>query len=112
MSRPCQPSWSPAAAGERFLAVAGHGVRVVGIARILRDRLGERAVKAPTRELPVRATRALATVNPELRLPRRQLGRDLDATGATAERVLGRRARPLEDTIADTAVSPLAYGIG
>ncbi|MEU6848989.1 NAD-dependent epimerase/dehydratase family protein [Actinacidiphila alni] len=102
----------PAAAGERFLAVAGHSVRVVEIARILRDRLGERAAKAPTRELPVWATRALAAVNPELRLLRHQLGRDLDATSAKAERVLGWRARPLEDTIADTAESLLAYGIG
>ncbi|MFF3986461.1 SDR family oxidoreductase [Streptomyces sp. NPDC001797] len=102
----------PAAAGERFLAVAGHSLRVVEIARILRDRLGERAAKAPTRELPVRLTRALGVVNPELRLLRHQLGRDLDATSAKAERLLGWRPRPIEDTIAETAESLLAHGIG
>jgi nucleoside-diphosphate-sugar epimerase len=101
----------PAAAGERFLAVAGHSLRVVEIARILRDRLGERAAKAPTRELPVWVARALGVVNPELRLLRHQLGRDLDATGAKAERLLGWRARPIEDTIAETAESLLAHGI-
>ncbi|MFB8182242.1 SDR family oxidoreductase [Streptomyces sp. NPDC055966] len=102
----------PAAAGERFLAVAGHSLRVVDIARILHDRMGERAAKAPTRELPVWLTRALATVNPELRLLKHQLGRDLDATGAKAEKLLGWKARPIEDTIADTAESLLAHGIG
>ncbi|MFH9089202.1 SDR family oxidoreductase [Streptomyces sp. NPDC017673] len=102
----------PAAAGERFLAVAGHSLRLVDVARILRDRLGERAAKAPTRELPVWLTRALGVVNPELRLLRHQLGRDLDATSAKAERLLGWRARPIEDTIAETAESLLAHGIG
>lgn len=103
---------APAAAGERFLAVAGHSLRVVDIARILHDRLGERAAKAPTRELPVWLARALGAVNPELRLLRHQLGRDLDATSAKAERLLGWRARPIEDTVEDTAESLLAHGIG
>lgn len=103
---------SPKAAGERFLAVAGHSMRVVDIARTLHERLGERAAKAPTRELPVWLARALGLVNPEVRLLRHQLGRDLDATSAKAERLLGWRARPIEDTIADTAESLLAHGIG
>ncbi|MFJ3672719.1 SDR family oxidoreductase [Streptomyces sp. NPDC090106] len=102
----------PAAAGERFLAVAGHSLRVVEIARVLRERLGERAAQAPTRELPVWLARALGAVNPELRLLRHQLGRDLDATSAKAERLLGWRARPIEDTITETAESLLAQGIG
>jgi nucleoside-diphosphate-sugar epimerase len=87
-------------------------VRVVEIARILHDRLGERAAKAPTRELPVWLARALGIVNPELRLLKHQLGRDLDATSAKAEKLLGWRARPIEDTIAETAESLLAHGIG
>lgn len=102
----------PAAAGERFLAVAGHSLRVVDIARILHARLGERAAKAPTRELPVWLARALGVANPELRLLRHQLGRDLNATSAKAEKLLGWRARPIEDTIAQTAESLLAHGIG
>ncbi|MGW4601016.1 SDR family oxidoreductase [Streptomyces sp. NPDC004457] len=102
----------PAAAGERFLAVAGRSLRVIDIARILRDRLGERAEKAPTRELPVWLTRALATVNPELRLLKHQLGHDLDATAAKAEKLLDWKARPIEDTIADTAESILSHSLG
>ncbi|MGW5650771.1 SDR family oxidoreductase [Streptomyces humi] len=102
----------PAAAGQRFLATAGPSLRVVEIARILRDRLGERAAHAPTREMPVWLARALGTVNPELRLLRHQLGRDLDATSAKAERLLGWRARPIGDTVAETAESLLAHGLG
>ncbi|WP_369274995.1 NAD-dependent epimerase/dehydratase family protein [Streptomyces sp. R11] len=101
----------PAAAGERFLAIAGHSLRVIDIARILHDRLSERAAKAPTRELPLWLARALGLVNPELRLLRHQLGRNLDATSTKAEKLLGWRARPIEDTIAETAESLLAHGI-
>ncbi|MFJ9721846.1 SDR family oxidoreductase [Streptomyces sp. NPDC101209] len=102
----------PLAAGERFLAVAGPSLSVVEIARILRARLGDRAAKAPTRELPVWLARGLGVLNPELRLLRHQLGRDLGATSAKAERLLGWRARPIEDTVAETAESLLAHGIG
>lgn len=102
----------PAAAGERFLATAGRSLRVIEIARILHDRIGGRAAKAPTRELPVWLTRALGAVNPELRLLRHQLGQDLDATSAKAEQLLGWQARPIQDTVADTAESLLAHGIG
>ncbi|WP_405935156.1 aldehyde reductase [Streptomyces longwoodensis] len=102
----------PAASGERFLAVAGHSMRVIDIARVLHDRLGERAAKAPTRELPVWVARALSLVNPELRLLKHQLGRDLDATSSKAETLLGWRARSIDDTIEDTAESLLAHGIG
>jgi nucleoside-diphosphate-sugar epimerase len=41
----------PAAAGERFLAISGHSLRVVEVARILRARLGDRAAKVPTHVL-------------------------------------------------------------
>jgi dihydroflavonol-4-reductase len=98
----------PAAAGERFLAISGHSLWVREIAAILRDRLGERAAKVPTRELPVWTARALARVNPGLRLLRPQLGRNFDATSEKAQRVLGWSPRPIEDTIADTAESLLA----
>ncbi|MFJ9346610.1 SDR family oxidoreductase [Streptomyces sp. NPDC101237] len=102
----------PAAAGERFLATAVPSMRVVEIARVLRERLGERAAKVPSRELPLWLARALGVVNPEMRLLRHQLGRDLRATSAKAERLLGWRPRPIEDTVAETAESLLALGVG
>ncbi|GAA0492754.1 dihydroflavonol-4-reductase [Paractinoplanes deccanensis] len=99
---------SPAAAGERFIATAGHSLWMRDVAAILRDRLGERAAKVPTREMPLFVARGLARVNPQLGSLRAILGRDLDATSAKAERVLGWKARPIEDTIAETAESLLA----
>ncbi len=98
----------PAAAGERFLAISGHSLWVHEIAAVLRERLGDRAAKVPTRELPVWTARALARINPGLRILGPQLGRNYDATSAKAQRVLGWSPRPIEDTIADTAESRLA----
>jgi len=99
----------PAAAGERFIAIAGRSLRVVEVARILRDRLGARAAKVPTREMPVILARALGAFNPQLRALRPQLGHNFPATSEKAERVLGWRPRPIADTIAETAESILAH---
>ncbi len=71
------------AAGRRTLpGDRPNSLRVIDIARILQDRLGERAAKAPTRELPVWLARTLGIVNPELRLLRHGWGRNLNATSA------------------------------
>ncbi|WP_234545246.1 SDR family oxidoreductase [Streptomyces shenzhenensis] len=101
----------PAAVGERFLAAAGRSLSAVEIGRILHDRLGDRAAKAPTRELPVWLTRAMGLINHELRLLRPQLGRNLDASSEKAQELLGWCPRLIEDTIADTAESLLALGL-
>lgn len=98
----------PAAVGERFIATSGHSLWTRDIAAVLRDRLGERANRVPTRELPVWAALGLARVNPQMRALRSLLGRNLDATSAKAERLLGWKARPIEDTIVDTAEGLLA----
>jgi len=98
----------PAAAGERFIATAGRSLWMRDVATILRERLGDRAAKVPTKEMPLWAARGLASVNPQLRQLRAALGRDLAATSAKAERVLGWKPRPIEDTIAETADSLLA----
>jgi nucleoside-diphosphate-sugar epimerase len=98
----------PAAAGERFIATAGHSLWQRDVAAVLRARLGERAAKVPTREMPLWVARGLARVSPQLGSLRLLLGRNLDATSAKAERLLGWKARPIEDTIVETAESLLA----
>ncbi|GIE82493.1 dihydroflavonol-4-reductase [Actinoplanes philippinensis] len=98
----------PAAAGERFIATAGHSLWMREVAAVLRERLGDRAAKVPTREMPVLVARGLARVNPQVRNLRAIIGRNLDATAAKAERLLGWKARPIEDTIVETAESLLA----
>jgi dihydroflavonol-4-reductase len=101
---------APGAAGERWLASAGRSLRAVEVARILHQRLGDRAAKAPTRELPLPVARILSRFVPQLRALRPQLGQDFDATSAKAERLLGWKPRPIEDTVADTAESLLTHG--
>jgi dihydroflavonol-4-reductase len=101
----------PAAAGERFIAISGRSLRVVEVARILRERLGDRAAKVPTREIPVAVARLLGVVNPALRAIRPQLGKDFPTTSAKAERLLGWRPRPIEDSIAETAESLIEHGL-
>ncbi|MEV6300101.1 aldehyde reductase [Actinoplanes sp. NPDC051861] len=97
----------PAAAGERFIATAGRSLWLRDIAAVLRERLGERAAEVPRREMPLWVARGLARVDPRIGALRLLLGRDLAATSAKAERLLGWTARPIEDTIAETAESLL-----
>lgn len=100
---------NPAAVGERFIATSGRSLRLVEVSRIVRERLGERAAKAPTREMPLVLARLLAMVNPAMRSLRGQLGYDFNASGAKAERVLGWKPRPMPDCIQDTAESILEH---
>ncbi|WP_284741480.1 SDR family oxidoreductase [Amycolatopsis sp. RTGN1] len=65
----------PAAAGERFLAISGHSLWVREIAAILRDRLGDRASKVPTRELPVGPAGARLVTAADRRHDRRDGGK-------------------------------------
>jgi hypothetical protein len=57
--------------------------------------------------MPVWVARGLAKVNPDMRNLRMLLGRNLDATSAKAERLLGWKTRPIADTIAGTGESLL-----
>jgi nucleoside-diphosphate-sugar epimerase len=61
--------------------------------------------------MPLSVARALSASNPQLNALRYQLGHNFPATGAKAERLLGWRPRPIEDTIVDTAESLLAHGL-
>lgn len=101
----------PNAAGERWIASAGRSLRTIEVARILRRRLGDRAAKVPSRELPVWLARLLGRFSPPLRAIRPQLGQNFDGSPAKAERRLGWKPRPIEDTIAETAESILAHGM-
>ncbi len=98
---------APQAAGERFIA-SGKFLWMREIAQTLRERLGARADKVPTKRLPDIAIRAGAIFNPELRPVARLLGRLVRYSSAKAERVLGWQRRREEDTVVDCAESLLA----
>lgn len=95
---------APNMAGERFIA-SGPFMKMIEIARILRQQLGEDARKVPTRTLPDLLVRLAALFDPLAKAVVGELGsvRNLDASHARS--VLGWVARPALESIADTARS-------
>jgi dihydroflavonol-4-reductase len=102
---------SPAANGERFIAVMGECMSMLDIAHVLRARLGAAAGKVPTRQLPNWLVRLAARFDPAMRQLLPLLGKVRNATSEKAERVLGWRPRPREDALVATAQSLIAFGI-
>ena len=101
----------PAAAGERFLAVAGDFLWIREIARALRRQLGASARKVPTRQLPNWLVRLAALRDPAIRQILPELGMHKNASSAKARRVLGWSPRPPQDAVVATAESLLRLGL-
>ena len=96
---------SPAAKGERFLAVAGDFVSVARVAKVLRDRLADAARRVPTRELPNWLVRLAGLWDKTVAQVVPELGKAKNATSAKAARMLGWSPRSSEDCIVATAES-------
>jgi nucleoside-diphosphate-sugar epimerase len=96
---------TPAAKGERFLAIAGAPMTMAGVAGVLRAKMPEASAKVPTRILPNALVRALAVVIPRLRELLPQLGKVKVASNEKARTVLGWRPRTNEEAILATAQS-------
>jgi nucleoside-diphosphate-sugar epimerase len=101
----------PAAKGERFLAVAGDGVSMLDIAKVLKDRMGAVAKRVPTRQLPDWLVRIAAMRDPVVRLLLPELGTPMNATNEKARRVLGWAPRSTEEAIVATAESMVRLGL-
>jgi nucleoside-diphosphate-sugar epimerase len=99
-----------AAAGERFLAVAGEFMTVPEIAAVLRERMGADAKKVPTRVLPNWVVRLVSRFDPSVKQIVPELGKVKQASNAKAKRVLGWSPRSNEDAIAATAESLVRLG--
>jgi nucleoside-diphosphate-sugar epimerase len=102
---------APAAAGQRFLAVAGPFVTVRDIALVLRRRLGAAARRVPTRQLPDWLVRLAALADPGVRQIVPELGKSKDATGEKARRLLDWSPRSPEEAIVAAAESLLRLGL-
>ncbi len=94
----------PEAGDERFIAVAQF-LWMAEVAAILRERLGERAAKVPTRRIPDLLVRALGLFDPSVRSVTGQLGKRTTLSSEHAESLLGWSPRPVEETIVDCAES-------
>lgn len=101
----------PAAAGERFLAVAGEAMSFHQMATVLRERLGPAAAKVPKRELPDWLIRLLAIVNPLAREAVPRLGIKASASNEKARRLLGWTPRSREDAIVASGESVIELGL-
>jgi nucleoside-diphosphate-sugar epimerase len=101
----------PAAAGERFLAVAGEAMSFHQMAMVLRERLGAAADRVPKRQLPDWLIRVLAIFNPLAREAVPRLGIKASASNEKARRVLGWTPRSREDAIVASGESVIALGL-
>jgi nucleoside-diphosphate-sugar epimerase len=101
----------PAAAGQRFIAVAGPCLSIVEMARLLRRRMGPAARRVPRWQAPDWVVRLAARRNPQLRSILPQLGRIRRSTGEKAKRLLGWAPRPGEDGLVATAESLIKLGL-
>ncbi len=101
---------APNMAGERFIA-SGPFLKMIAIANILREQLGEDAGKVPTRTLPDLLVRVVALFNPLVKAVVGELGSVRNMDASHAREVLGWIPRPAEESIVDTARSLIELGI-
>ena len=101
---------APGMAGERFIA-SGPFMKVIDIARVLREQLGDQARRVPTRRLPDWLVRLAARFDPLLRTAVGELGAERHTDADHARERLGWVPRPAEQTIVDTARSLIDQGL-
>ncbi|HEX4741123.1 MAG TPA: aldehyde reductase [Caulobacteraceae bacterium] len=101
---------APEAGGERFIA-AGEFAWMAEIASMLRARLPERVSKIPTAKAPDLMIRLAALVDHDLKTVTPSLGHKRVFSSAKAERVLGWKPRPIEETLFDCARSLIDRGL-
>jgi dihydroflavonol-4-reductase len=99
----------PQARGERFLANSGGTLSLHQIAMLYRDKLGARAAKVTTKELPDWLVRTAALFNKQARAIVPQLGRYRQASNAKAKTLLQWQPRTNEEAALATAESLLRY---
>lgn len=102
---------SPAAGGERFLAVTGDFLSMAEIARALKDGMGDAGRKVPTRELPSWLVRLAALRDPALKLLTPELGRRKTASSAKAQRLLGWKPRSAAEALVASGKSLVELGL-
>jgi dihydroflavonol-4-reductase len=97
---------APQAAGQRYIG-SGPFISMSEIANALKERLGDKAKKVPTRKLLDWVVRLFDS---EVRGQVFELGKVRRLSSAKAEKDLGWSFRPWEDTLVDTATSLEAAG--
>lgn len=102
---------SPAAAGERFLAVAGEHLSIAQVGEVLRRELGSAARRVPTRVLPNWLVRLAARFDSSLKQLVGELGVTKASSNAKARERLGWQPRSNDEAILATARSLMELGL-
>ena len=102
---------SPAARGERFLALGGDSLSLLDVAEILKKRMGATARRVPTREMPDWIVRLLAHFNSDMKMIAPEVGKQKKISNEKACRVLGWTPRSNEESIVATAESLVRLGL-
>ena len=95
----------------RFIASAGPFYKFADVAWVLRERLGDKARKVPTRRMPDFLVRLFAMLSPDIRQLTGELGRVRSTSGQHARDTLGWSPRDADQTIEDTARSLIERGL-
>lgn len=101
----------PEANGQRFIAVAGDSVSLLDIAHILRENLGDKASKAPTKEAPNWLMRIIALFNIKVAALIPHLGAVKRASNTKAKEMLSWQPRSTAEAVLATANSLIDLGI-
>jgi dihydroflavonol-4-reductase len=101
----------PAAAGERFLAVAGPPMTFMDLADLLRSHLGPLASRLPSRTISPGMVRFLAVFVPRMRVIAAQLGQAKGAGHEKAAKLLGWTPRSNAEAVTASADSLVALGL-
>ncbi|PBC00372.1 aldehyde reductase [Mesorhizobium sp. WSM3862] len=102
---------SPAAKGERFLAISGDFMTTLAIAQTLKSRLGSVASRVTTRMLPDWLVRTVGLFDGQAAQIVTELGKARNATGAKAMRMLGWAPRSREEALVATGESLVRLGL-
>jgi nucleoside-diphosphate-sugar epimerase len=102
---------SPAAKGERFLALAGDSISLLDIAHMLKKHMGATARRVPTREMPDWVVRLLAHFISDMKMIAPEIGKQKSISNEKARRVLGWTPRSNEEAIIATAESLQRLGL-
>lgn len=102
---------NPAAAGERFLAIASEVMACKDMSKLLKAELGPVAARTPTGEFPDWLLRLLALVSPTLGLVAPELGKERNASSAKAEKLLGWKPRSAREAVLASGESLVKLGL-
>ncbi|KAJ5220318.1 nucleoside-diphosphate-sugar epimerase [Penicillium chermesinum] len=103
---------NPKASGERFVCVGPpRGYWIYEMSRILREKLGHKARRAPTRQLPDFLLRTISWFDSSVALVCPMLGLQHAASTKKAETLLGWAPRTVEESIVASAESLIEFGV-